>query len=98
MLPASLGGSRSPSYAVFLVATCPVPDMLGEERLWVRSLWDALSPYTPGVGGYVNSMAEVEQDRLMATYGPAKYERLRRIKAAYDPRNLFHRNPNIPPA
>ncbi|MGH3303935.1 MAG: BBE domain-containing protein [Streptosporangiaceae bacterium] len=42
-------------------------------------------------------MGDEGQDRLKATYGQ-NYDRLRQVKAAYDPRNLFRINHNIPPA
>jgi hypothetical protein len=52
---------------------------------------------SPGAGGYVDTMSEVEDDRVRATYGE-KYPRLARITTEYDPQNLLHRNLNILPA
>jgi Berberine and berberine like len=50
------------------------------------------------VGGYVNEMTEYKEDRVKASYGPIKYDRLAQIKAVYDPDNMCHRNANIKPA
>ncbi|MEZ4505665.1 MAG: FAD-binding oxidoreductase [Thermomicrobiales bacterium] len=66
---------------------------------WARSYWEALHPYSAG-GAYVNMMMDASDegvDRVRASYGP-NYERLTRIKAKYDPGNLFRVNQNIPPA
>lgn len=37
-------------------------------------------------------------ERVRATYPGATWDRLRAVKAAYDPENLFRLNHNIPPA
>jgi hypothetical protein len=94
----AFSGGRSPRYSVFLVGLCPTPDMLADERAWVRSTFEALQPYIPSTGTYVNAMVEADEERVRRAYGPAKYERLAAIKAIYDPDNVFHRNANIKPA
>ncbi len=63
---------------------------------WSRGYHDALHPYSAG-GAYVNMMMEEGQDRVEASYGE-NYARLAKIKAEYDPANLFHVNQNIRPA
>jgi FAD/FMN-containing dehydrogenase len=67
-----------------------------EHTEWVRSLFDRLEPSARGV--YVNFLGEEGEDRVRAAYGASKYETLARIKARYDPENLFRRNQNIRPA
>jgi FAD/FMN-containing dehydrogenase len=47
-------------------------------------------------GVYVNLLGSDEADRVPAAYG-VNYERLVRLKAKYDPENLFRVNHNIPP-
>ena len=73
-------------------------ELLPADQAWVRSFWDALRPYAIGIGSYVNGMAEFEEDRVRASYGAAKYQRLATIKAEYDPDNVFQCNANIKPS
>lgn len=79
-------------------ATPPGVETYARDREWVRGTWDALRPAAAGPGAYVNLMAEVDDHTLRATYGSEKYERLARIKARYDPGNVFRVNANITPA
>jgi FAD/FMN-containing dehydrogenase len=91
------GGGRSPRYAAMLVAVAHDMDAWARDREWVRALWDGLQPHSLGIGDYINNMVEFDENRIQASYGPAKYARLAQIKARYDPQNVFHRNANIPP-
>ena len=91
-------GLRSTRYVVNIAAVCPAPELYEADRPWVRNFWDALRPHAVGTGSYVNFMSEYEEDRVRAAYGAAKYQRLARVKAEWDPENLFHLNANVKPA
>jgi FAD/FMN-containing dehydrogenase len=64
---------------------------------WARQAYDLMRPsFTPG--RYVNYLGDDDgEDAVAAAYGP-NYQRLRALKAKYDPANLFHLNQNIRPA
>jgi len=94
----AFGGGRTPRYAIFLIALADNTAMFKADRDWTRSFWAALLPHATGIGTYVNGAYEFLTGQVRDSYGPAKYERLRRIKATYDPENVFHLNGNIPPA
>ena len=65
-------------------------------REWAIGYSEALKPYTLGAG-YVNMMMDDGQERARASYGD-NYARLTRVKAQYDPENVFSVNQNIAPA
>ena len=95
----AFSGGRSPRYAVFMAALAPDADLLAADRRWVRDFWTALRPHAIGSGGgYINGSTDFQDDQIRTSYGAAKYDRLARIKAEYDPDNVFHLNANIVPA
>ena len=64
---------------------------------WARKTYAAMEPFM-AAGRYVNYLGDDETgDPIAAAYGP-NYQRLREVKAKYDPGNFFHVNPNIRPA
>ena len=68
-----------------------------EHIAWVRALWSRLEPHLEG-SAYVNHLAEDDRpEKVRASFGE-NYGRLRQLKAAYDPTNLFRINANIAPA
>jgi FAD binding domain/Berberine and berberine like len=87
--------SRDATWAEVIVGVDADPANAGAIRDWTVGYWEATHPYSAG-GGYVNFLMDEGQERVRATYG-ANYERLARIKAAYDPGNHFHVNQNIAP-
>ncbi len=73
----------------------PDPGNVDAIRRWSIDYMEALHPYSAG-GAYVNMMMDEGQERVRASYR-GNYDRLARIKATYDPDNLFRVNQNIQP-
>jgi FAD/FMN-containing dehydrogenase len=88
---------RDVSFACVIAGMWPDPADNEANTKWVRDYWSAIHPYSGTDGGYVNFMGDDDQNRVEANYG-GNYERLSKIKAKYDPDNLFHLNQNIQPA
>jgi FAD/FMN-containing dehydrogenase len=87
---------RDANFATVIAGMWPDPADNEANTAWVRDYYDATAPLSEE-GGYVNFMADDDQERIRANYG-GNYERLTQIKARYDPGNLFHLNQNIRPA
>jgi FAD/FMN-containing dehydrogenase len=94
----AFGGSRSNQFVLNIAVLAPNAALLRADRTWAQSLWQALLPHAHDSGGYINFMADYDEDRIRVAYGPEKYQRLAHIKAHYDPDNVFHLNANIKPA
>ncbi|GAA2901558.1 FAD-binding oxidoreductase [Pseudonocardia halophobica] len=90
-------GHRDARYAMVILAAWPDPADDEVNSRWPREYYDAVQPYSGTQGGYVNFMSADDAERAPENYG-STYDRLRAIKATYDPDNLFHLNQNIAPA
>jgi FAD/FMN-containing dehydrogenase len=74
----------------------PDPANAGAITDWARGYSDATRQYAMP-GGYSNFQMDEEPDRVRGMYGD-NYDRLARVKAQYDPDNVFSVNQNIKPA
>jgi FAD/FMN-containing dehydrogenase len=91
-------GDRTAPWAVWIASqwTDPAEDAI--HRDWTRRFSASLAPWTTG-SVYVNAIGgDVTEARKRAAFGgEAKLGRLRELKRAWDPQNLFRRNHNIEP-
>jgi FAD/FMN-containing dehydrogenase len=88
---------RITGFNVVLISQWSDPRESDRHIAWCRESYAALRPYL-GNFRYVNYLAEDEGGNPVGdAYGP-NYQRLRTLKAKYDPDNFFHTNVNIPPA
>ncbi len=88
---------RDAEHAININGEWPGPDDPNQDIDWVRLMFDKIQPYGTG-GVYVNFLGDEGEDRVRAAYGAEKYQRLARLKAKYDPQNVFKLNQNIKPA
>lgn len=66
-------------------------------RRWARDIRADLKPWSSGAV-YLNFIGDEGEDRVIAGFGRENYARLAKVKAQYDPENVFHLNHNIKPA
>ena len=66
---------------------------------WARDFAARIEPLSGGGAAYVNYLNDdADAAAVRGAYGGEKYQRLRALKAKYDPQNVFRYNQNIPPA
>jgi FAD/FMN-containing dehydrogenase len=90
-------GHRDMNFAAVIAGMWPDPADNEANTKWVKDYYAAVHPYSGSEGGYINFMADDDAGRVADNYG-RNYQRLREVKATYDPGNVFHLNQNIAPA
>ena len=66
-------------------------------KQWARDLRADMRPWSSGAV-YLNFIGDEGDDRVVAGFGRENYARLAKVKAQYDPENVFRLNHNIKPA
>jgi FAD/FMN-containing dehydrogenase len=72
------------------------PDDKPAREAWVDEFASDLRQ--ADAGAYVNFLGDEGEERVRAAYPGDTWDRLAKVKAEYDPTNLFHHNQNIPAA
>ena len=88
-------GTRDAAYDCVMMPVWTEPSESNTHIAWADGLWRAIQPDSAGAV-YVNYLGEEGEERVRAAYG-ANYDRLAKLKAKYDPANLFCVNQNIKP-
>lgn len=90
-------GNRDAAFACVIQSMWkPDSDAGAANRDWVRTAWQVLKAFSTG-GNYVNFQTEDEPTERTAESYRGNLDRLRAVKARFDPANLFRVNRNIHP-
>ena len=87
---------RKSKIMVNVAALYGTPEEKATHEAWATNFAEALKQSDNGA--YVNFLGEDGERRIREAYPGRTWDRLREIKARYDPDNLFRLNQNIPPA
>jgi FAD/FMN-containing dehydrogenase len=88
-------GRRDAPFLVNLDSAWREPAEAERHIAWTRDAWARLRPFSDG-GMYLHYNAIEAEAEIRAAYGD-NYDRLARVKAKFDPDNLFRLNQNIRP-
>jgi FAD/FMN-containing dehydrogenase len=89
---------RDADYNLVIVSRWTDPADADPNVRWARATSEAAQAFTNG-RVYVNYIGAGEApDRVRASFGADKFDRLAKIKRKYDPTNVFRLNQNIPPS
>jgi len=87
---------RASRIMVYVAAISESPDDREAHQAWVSEVSAELAQGDAGV--YAGFLGDEGVEQVRAAYPGATWDRLREIKARYDPDNIFRLNQNIPPA
>jgi FAD/FMN-containing dehydrogenase len=89
---------RDAPWSVHVLTMWPPDHTLDADNIaFTRGIKDAMEPWTIS-GAHVNFVSDPGTGGLTEAYGAARFARLREVKRAWDPDNVFHHNQNISPA
>lgn len=89
-------GQRGAPWQMHYLSMWPDPADSDANIAYTRTIATAMKPWATG-RAYLNFIGDEGLGRVEAAFGPERYAKLRKIKAVWDPANLFRHNQNIPP-
>lgn len=88
---------RDANFELSIIARWTDPAADEANIQWTREVWKAAQPYV-STAVYANHLTGDEgPQRIRASYGAGKWDKLAKLKARYDPGNFFKMNHNIIP-